>query len=147
MNSYISDLSLELFPNDKTEDYFFFNEEIRYKIRKKNRKLKIQFFISEMKKIYNITPTSTITIMEILTLKIFTQFYSSKELIVVNNKIYKIFAMYIITFLKELEEQKIHLIVINIENTEIITILPEQILGKPFISSNPIKNTIINFIK
>jgi hypothetical protein len=147
MNSYISDLSLELFPNDKTEDYFFFNEEIRYKIRKKNRKLKIQFFISEMKKNYNITPTSTITIMEILTLKIFTQFYSSKELIVVNNKIYKIFAMYIITFLKELEEQKIHLIVINIENTEIITILPEQILGKPFISSNPIKNTIINFIK
>jgi hypothetical protein len=148
MNSYTNELGLDFLPNHKIQsEFFFFNEQIRFKIRKKNRKIKIAEIILKFKQKYQISEFSSISIKEILKLKIFTQEYSANEVIVVKNlngilEKYKIFSMYSFTYLKELEELKIIIIIKNIQNEEFI-IEPDDIKGKPFIFDN----TIINILK
>jgi hypothetical protein len=143
MIGFVNDLGLDFLPNTKKqEDFYFYNEEIRYKIRKKNRKLKIQFLIDFFKKKHNIL--LSFSIQEILKLKIFTTIYSANENIVFNNQLFKIYSIHIFSYLKDYEEQKIYAIIINKQNNnEIIIIDPTQIQGKPFLD----KNFIINYCK
>jgi hypothetical protein len=139
MENYINEIGLSLISTNE-ENWIFYSEEIRYKMRKKNRKLKISFFLKEMEKKYLI---NLFTTNEILKLKYFTKIYSINENIVFENKLYKIYSILLISFLKDFEEQKIYLIIINNENTIIKIIKPSQIQGKPFLYNN----LIINYCK